>query len=357
MQFKPRFLATAIGSMPFGDVKRAVELSLSTLTEAPIWPQLPRLGFREQMAPQYCESLPCLVVDEQEKRITFDTSGDYSDALARFYEQYLAAMDPEAGTRDCSQMAVTERHSKGIYELERQLKQRTGKLPFVKVQTTGPCTFALTVLDLNKQSIYYNADFRDVVVKAMAMKCVWQIQKFRPYADGIICFIDEPALSAYGSSTYVSVLQDDVVAMLAETIDAVHSEGALAGVHCCGNTEWPLLIDAGVDIVNFDAFEYGHTIAMYPEKVREHLDRGGVLAWGVVPTSDEIRRQSAETLAEHLEKVMDNLAAKGIDKQQIVEQAIITPACGTGSMEPDDAQKVFEVTAALSETMKDKYGF
>ena len=59
--------------------------------------------------------------------------------------------------------------------------------------------------------------------------------------------------------------RDDTVAKLGEVIEAVHAEGALAGVHCCGNTEWPILIDAGVDILNFDAFDYGDTILLYPD--------------------------------------------------------------------------------------------
>ena len=54
---------------------------------------------------------------------------------------------------------------------------------------------------------------------------------------------------------------------------------------------------------------------------------------------------------------MDHLASKGIDKQLITEQAVITPSCGTGSMEPADAEKVFELTAKLSVAMKEKYGY
>ena len=73
------------------------------------------------------------------------------------------------------------------------------------MQTTGPCSFSLTIVDENKRAIYYNEEFRDMIIKALAMKCRWQIQKFQPYADKIICFIDEPILSAFGSSTYVSV--------------------------------------------------------------------------------------------------------------------------------------------------------
>jgi hypothetical protein len=353
----PRFLATGIGSMPFADVEHAVDVSISNLCEAPFWPQLPKLGLNEQMEIQYSEALPCIEIDREKGRMYFDTSGDYSEAFAEFYEAYITAMDPDEGNGDCSALAISPAFSKGIYAMEKHLQAKGGKLPYVKVQTTGPCSFALTIVDENKRAIYYNEEFRDVVIKALAMKCRWQIQKFRPFAEKVICFIDEPILSGFGSSTYISVKREDVVAHLVEVIEAIHADNAVAGIHCCGNTEWSILIDAGVDMVNFDAFGYGETIAIYAESVKTHLERGGTLAWGVVPTSHAIREQTVETMMQHFETMMDNLAAKGIDKQLILEQALITPSCGTGSMAPQDAEKVFEMTRLLSEAMKEKYGF
>jgi hypothetical protein len=343
--------------MPFKDVEHAVDVSLKKLKEAPFWPQLPKLDLNEQMEIQYSEGMPCIVIDREKGRMYFDTSGDYSEAFAEFYEAYMMAMDPDDGTGDCSAATISADFSKGIYSMEKRLQSLGRKLPFVKVQTTGPCSFALTIVDENKRAIYYNEEFRDVVIKALAMKCRWQIQKFQPYAERVICFVDEPILSGFGSSTYISVKREDVVAYLAEMIEAIHMDNGIAGIHCCGNTEWSILIDAGVDIVNFDAFGYGDTIAMYPEAVRTHLERGGMLAWGVVPTSKTVQEQTVETMVAHFEKMMDNLAAKGVDKRLIVEQAIVTPSCGAGSMDPQDAEKVFEITDLLSKTMQEKYGF
>lgn len=357
MSYEPKFLATGVGSMPFTDPKQAVKIALEKLENAPMWPQLPKLGLNEQMEIQYSEGLPAIVIDREKNRMFFDTSIDYSEPFAEFYEKYLAAMDPDEGNGDCSALSISPDFSKGIYALEELLKEKGTKLPFVKVQTTGPVSFALTIVDENKRAIYYNEEFRDVVVKAMAMKCRWQIQKFQPYAEKIICFIDEPILSAFGSSTYVSVKREDIVSILEELVSAVHEDNALAGVHCCGNTEWSILADAGVDIINFDAFEYGETIAMYPDSIKAHLERGGMLAWGVVPTSAAIRENDNESLVLHLEKMMDNLASKGIDKDLITRQAIITPSCGTGSMEPSDAEKVFNETLLLAKKMKEKYDF
>jgi hypothetical protein len=352
---KSKFLATGIGSMPFTNVETAVNVSLSKVVEAPFWPQLPQLEFNEKMEIQYSEGIPTIVIDREKERMYFDTSGDYYDKLAEFYEAYMAAMDPETGNGNCTCMAITPEFSKGIYAMENRLLTLGRKLPFIKVQTTGPLSFALTIVDENKRAIYYNDEFRDVVIKALAMKCRWQIQKFQPFAEQVICFVDEPILSAFGSSTYVSLKRDDVVSHLAEVIAAIHADRAIAGIHCCGNTEWSILVDAGVDIINFDAYGYGETITMYPDAIRQHLERGGMLAFGIIPTSKAIREENVKSLEDRLERLIDQLASKEIDRQLIIEQAIITPSCGTGLLEPEDALRVFDLLGLLSKAMREKY--
>jgi len=355
MTVKPRCTATAIGSLPHPTAEQAVDVVLKTIPDAPIWPQLPKLGLREQMEIQYSEGLPRVVIDDAKARMYFNTAGDYSEDLAKFYEGYMAATEKD----DYAAAAISPRFSAGIPALEKRLAALGRKLPFVKVQVTGPLSFALTIVDENKRAIYYNEEFVDVVVKSLAMKCRWQIRKFRPYAEQIICFVDEPILSAYGSSTYVSVKRPDVIAKLQEVADAIHAEGGLSGIHCCGNTEWSIPVDAGVTIVNFDAFQFGETIALYPAHMKKHLaEKRNALAWGLVPTSAAIREVTSAQLVERFEKLTDNLAGKtGLDKQLIVEQAFITPSCGTGSMSLPDAERVFEILAETSRALKQRYGF
>lgn len=358
MEFRPKCMATGVGSMPHADPARAVSVVLAAIPEAPLWPQLSARGLNEQMEIQYSEGMPCRVIDRERGRMYFDTSGDYSEAFATFYEAYMLAMDPDEGTGDVSAMAISPAYAAGIFALEERLKTEGGKRPYVKCQTTGPCSFALTVVDENKRALYYNEEFRDVVVKALAMKCRWQIQRLAPYAERIICFVDEPILAGFGSSTYVSVQRDDVVALLGEVIEAIHADGALAGIHCCGNTEWSVPMDSGADIVNFDAFEFGETIALYPEHVKRHLEDGKVLAWGVVPTSAAIRTLDVGALLSHYERMVDRLVEKsGVDRQLVHEQTLLTGSCGTGSMQVEDAEKVFRLTGELSRELRARYGF
>jgi hypothetical protein len=325
---------------------------LRSIPECPVWPQLPKRNFREQMEIQYSEGLPCAVLDEAKGRMHIDTSDDDRTAAAagEFYEKYMTAEE----TGDWTAFAITPAFSAGIYALERMLAAGP-KRKWVKVQTTGPLTIGLSVVDQNKRALYYNEMFRDVLVKAAIAKSRWQIKKFSPFADGIICFVDEPILSAFGSSTYVSVVRDDVVAILAELSTAIHAEGALCGVHCCGNTEWPILMDAGVDIVNFDAFGFGESMTLYTERVKRHLEAGKHLAWGLVPTSEKAAEQTVGSLVSHYDNLAGRFAARGINVGLLRNQSLLTPSCGTGSLPVEDAERVFDLLGQTSQALREKY--
>lgn len=345
MTFSPECLATAIGSLPHQDPGAACEVVLNNIPEIPIWPQLPQADFREQMEIQYSEGLPRVVLDEARQRMFFDTSGDLTSDLEKFYENYVA--------ENLDYFKITPQFSRGIYEMGKKLRgAHRPTLRFFKNQVTGPITIGLGRVDENKRAVYYNEMLRDVVVKGTEMKARWLLNKFKFLGCPQICFIDEPILSAFGSSTYVSVQRPDVVRYLSEVISAVNKEGALAGIHCCGNTEWTILIDAGADIISFDAFEYGETIAYYADRVGEFLGKGGVLAWGIVPTSAKIKEENADSLVRRLVGVVDNLAGKGIDRQKIWKQCLLTPSCGTGSLSEELSETVFSRLAEVSRKLR-----
>lgn len=334
MPFKPGCLATGIGSFPHKDPSQACDVILRAIPDIPVWPQLPNTNFREEMEIQYSEGLPCVVLDEAEQRMFFDTSGDMTDALEIFYENYMA--------ENVDYFQISPEFSRGIYEMEKKVTEAAPpSLQYFKSQVTGPITTGLGRVDENKRAIYYNDILRDVVVKGMEMKARWQLRRFKSLGWDQICFIDEPILSGFGSSTYVSVQRMDVVDHLKDVITAIHKEEGLAGIHCCGNTEWTILIDAGVDIISFDAYEFGETIGYYPERVMSFLENGGVLAWGIVPTSEKINRETPESLIKKLEDLIKNLANKGIDRNLIWETCLLTPSCGTGALSVELSEKIF----------------
>jgi methionine synthase II (cobalamin-independent) len=294
---------------------------------------------------QYSEGLPGVVLDPIGRRMHFDTGGDITSGLEKFYENYMS--------ENLDYFQISPGFSRGIYEMERILTtQKPDVLRYFKNHVTGPITVGLGRTDENKRSIFYNEMMRDVVVKGTEMKARWMLSRFRALGVPQLCFIDEPILSAFGSSTYVSVQRSDVVQYLRDVIAAVHKEGGLAGIHCCGNTEWTILVDAGTDVISFDAFDYGETIAYYPGPMKDYLERGGVLAWGIVPTSAKIATETPDTLLGRLRSAVDNLAGKGIPKSLIWEKCLVTPSCGTGSLPVDLSEKVFAHLGEVSRRLR-----
>jgi len=348
MSFDATLTATTVGSFPHKDPEAACDLVLKNFPEIPVWPQLPATALQEQMEIQYSEGLPCVVIDEYKERMYIDTAGDPTAELERFYENFLAD--------NLDHFAISPEFSRGIHCMEKRLAaMNRSRIEYIKMQVTGPVSFGLSTVDEEKRAIYYNEMFLDVIVKCIAMKARWQLHKFRPFCPRLICFIDEPILSAFGSSTYVSVKREDVVAHIGEVVETIHAEGALAGIHCCGNTEWTIPIDAGVDIISFDAYDYGETIALYADRIRIFLQNGGILAWGIVPTSEKIEKLQTADLADKFNSLLESLESKGIGRRLILENALITASCGTGSVPVDRAKRVAEETRLVSDLIKKHY--
>jgi hypothetical protein len=344
MNFNPKGMATAIGSLPYKDPEAACAFVLDSLPDIPYWPQLPNCNFREQREIQFSEGIPCRVIDETKQRMYFDTSGDITSQLEQFYENFLA--------ENTSYFKITPDFSRGIYEMKKQLsKKDLSRIKFIKSQVIGPITFGLSCVDEQKRAIYYNEIFRDVVAKAISMKARWILNEFKPYNLKQICFIDEPILTAFGSSTYVGVHRQDIIDCLKSVFDTIHQEDAIVGSHCCGNTEWTILIDAGVDIISFDAYQFGDTIGYYSERIKTFLENGGSLAWGIVPTSDKVMNESAKSLSDKLLHHIDNLSNKGIPKELILNKCLITPSCGTGSLSVTLSEKVFQLLGEINKLL------
>jgi hypothetical protein len=346
MNWKPACLATAIGSLPHENPEAACRVILKNIPEIPIWPQLPKTNFREQMEIQYSEGLPRVVLDEVRQRMSFDLSGDLTSDLEKFYENYLAD--------NLDYFEISPHFSRGLYEMEAQLREPGGPRPlYFKNQVTGPITLGLGRVDENKRSVYYNEVFRDVIIKGVEMKARWLLRRFKFLGCPQICFIDEPILSAFGSSTYVGVQRPEVVQAIQAVVEAVHKEGGLAGVHCCGNTEWTILIDAGVDIISFDAYDYGETIAYYADRVKTYLTNGGVLAWGIVPTSAKIADETPDSLRQRLRGVVAGLAGKGLAESLLWDRCLLTPSCGTGSLPEALSERVFGTLCEVGRKLRE----
>ncbi len=340
MSLKPNCLATAIGSLPHDAAADAVDDMLQYLTDIPAWPQLPQRSFYEAFCVQPSEGFPALVLDEAAEKLTVDTGDKLQDEMLDFYTRYLS--------EELDSFAMSEQYAPGLHEFV----SRGGHYSYVKGQLPGPITWGLTIVDQDLKASYYTDDIKDAIVKGLARKAEWMIDQLAPLADDVLLFIDDPYLLSIGSSS-VALHEDEVISQLDEIIECVHGKGAYAGIHCCGNTDWSLLTRTKVDIISFDAWSYAEQLALYPDEISDYLDRGGCIAWGIVPSSDEIDGQDADSILEAFNSAVELLTNKGISEELILEQSLITPSCGSGTLTLERALKTMELSVAVSDALRD----
>lgn len=345
-------IATTVGSMPHISPDEALDIIVRRTPQLVAWPQLPRRSYLENMTAQYSENFPGLLRDEAKKRVYVSTDAALA-GLERFYEKYLAG--------DIEYFALSSDVAAGLHALLKRVgsghsssssTSASGQFS-VKCQTAGPVTFAMMLKDENDRPVFFDENLRDVAIKNIAMKSVWQIKAFGGACRTI--FLDEPYLSAYGSA-FTALSREDVVGTLREAFAEVRrlapDGGISIGTHCCGNTDWSLLVEGGADIISFDSHGFAESLALSADSIKTFLARGGRLAWGAVPTSAELlAAETPQTLKARLDAAVSLLVSKGLDEKLLRERMLITPACGLGSLDEKTAQLALEYTQILAESL------
>ncbi|MCM8797664.1 MAG: hypothetical protein NC923_07335 [Candidatus Omnitrophica bacterium] len=332
----PKVLATGIGSLPHQRAEEAVELIFKYLPSLPFWPQLPSRSFKEGMIAQFSENIPFLKIGP--KRTDFSIS---EDGMEEFYGQLIAD--------NLDYFRISPEYAAGLYAFRQKLESSNlREVFFIKCQITGPFTFAGAIKDGRGMALLHDKVLMQAVTKAMVMKARWQIDFFKQFGKKIIMFIDEPYLACFGSA-YTPINRNEVITVLSECASAIKSPDVLVGVHCCGNTDWSIFTEvAEISIISFDAFDYVERLILYAEDLKRFSERGGILCWGIVPAGSFTGWENKLLLLEKIKQATKALEKKGLDRELLVKNFFISPACGLGTLTSQKAEQIFIL---LSETV------
>ncbi|MBI5206686.1 MAG: hypothetical protein HY934_02735 [Candidatus Firestonebacteria bacterium] len=341
--FKPECRATAIGSLPHKDPIEASAFVLKYLPLIPAVPELPQLGFRATFCGPIMENLPALKEDNNREIFYFNTDIDASVELEKFYENFLS--------ENTEYFKISYNRSMGLYNILDIIRNNNIKPEYIKTQIPGPITTGLTIKDNKGKSIIYNEEFMQVIIKTIIMKAKWQVEKIQKVCPEVIIFLDEPGLTNFGSS-YFNLDRNYIINTINETAGSIN---ALTGSHCCGNTDWSLLMESELDIISFDAYTYSGALSLYPDHLNNFLKKGGIIAWGIIPNSQEITKCNPDLLINKLEEEINILIKFGFSKESILESSLITPSCGLGNSSLLISKEVLSITQQVSNLLRNKY--
>ncbi|NLM20635.1 MAG: hypothetical protein GX207_02665 [Peptococcaceae bacterium] len=346
-------LPLAIGSMPHMDTRAALRLIKDTMPQLPHWPQLPYRSAQEAMVNQY--TFPYTkrgLVTEGEKSLVFNASLETrQEYLADVSRRYQAIID---GTPDdLSDFALPQEAALGFYDFLQELKN--GELDdaaYLKGQVCGPVTLAMQINGPDQKAASYHPDLREIIVKGTALQAFWQTRTLSKFGKPVILFIDEPGLFRVSRRSSASLDKGQIIKDLDEVVAAIHAAGGMAGIHVCASTDWSLILATQTDILSFDAHGYFKSLTVYPEPINAFLTRGGILAWGLIPTTNEVFQLTAADLKVRFNEFVDILAGKGVPKELLLRQSLFSPSCGVGNCPVELAEKVYYLTAETAMLIK-----
>jgi len=351
---------TAMGIMPHTDINKALELVLGL--DIPFWPQLPNVSFYEDMYVQVSQNFPGIVVDADRESISLDTA-KFEEELTSYSQKMV---EPETFALSLDYSVVYHRF------LEKELKSRHA----IRGQLTGPVSFGFKVMDENNKPIIYNEGIRTILFDFIQRKANIQYRKLSQKNRNAFVWLDEPGLGWVfsGLSGYNDIQTRE---------DYRHFLQGLEGpkaLHLCANVNLPYLLELGIELLSFDAYQMEIMPKGYASAVSDFLRGGGIICWGIVPTdSTNLGEETPKTLAKRLtgywEVVSQNTA---LTPKQVAQQALVAPArcclknlCQVGaadelvsqradkeqmsSIEERLVEKAFAFLQELSQILRDKY--
>ena len=331
-------LPTAIGSMPHTNSVEACSVIMKYLPDIPFWPQLPRRSPKENMIIQFSEGFPGVVMKGD--KIHVEPSANFESELEQIY------VDCEQG--NAHKYGISTEYAAGLYAFLSKAKGNK----IVKGQVTGPITWGLAVTDQDGLGILYDDTLAETAAKFLQLKASWQENILREISPNPIIFVDEPYLVSLGS-VFTPIPEGKVPILLEEVFKGIKG---IKGLHCCGNTNWSVILDTTIDILSFDAYNYASSLSTHSAKVKSFLERGGSIAWGIVPNEEEaLAKESSASLRDRLEEAMAPFTRDGVKFKQIIAQGLITPSCTLASLSLEVANLALELTAKLSRDLRSRY--
>lgn len=314
---------TSIGSLPHTDPAAAVEFVLSRQTRLPAAPSLPQRSPLEGMIAQAAWKVPGVVVGP-------DGSIDLR----------LDALDPDAPIGDPGL------DGEPFATVRTFLTAVTGRTRPVKLQLTGPVTLGLALhaagADAGRAFAVAGA-----AVRSRARSLLHLAARSAP-GTPLVVFLDEPGLTGLMHPEFP--LDPESAVDLTSSALAVLERGAVTGLHCCGPTDWKLLIQSGPHILSAPL---GLGLDSAGETLGRYLDDGGWVAWGAVPTDEPIGSTPGR-LWRQLSAGWCGMVQAGCDPVLLRTQSLVTPACGLATHGVTQAERVVSLTRQVAARVHDQ---
>jgi hypothetical protein len=324
---------TGVGSLPFVAPGEAIDFIAQHCPAVPFWPQLRRLSAREAMIPQTLGPL---------FRHVAAVRGEYAYAVpAARVDRFLSSLERADARFDPA-------HAAGFYAFLEACGQ--GRFPAaraLKGQAMGPVTVACSLV-VDGESFLDRDPLRAAVADYVVRLARWQSDVLLGLSPSVVLVLDEAYLGV--ALRRRPERRAAVVELLRSVVLRVRRPGVVVGLHCCDEIPLSLLNEVAPDLFSFDAYHGGEAFGADPDAGR-FVAGGGQVAWGWVPTLDDLGGVDAEAVARRWWDASERLAegATGVSAPRVLSRSLVTASCGLAGSSIPTCARSFALARAVSE--------
>lgn len=328
--FNPAGAVTGIGSLPLTSLNAAIQSIAECSPEIPFWPQLPRLSEREGVIGQGLGILGDRIEPRREG-YGYQVKDGRLDSVLEILHRSTGELSPGHAV---AFGPFLEALSAGLFE----------SASAVKGQIEGPITLSAYLFHQGKPFLSDPALFAAIAFHVSQMIC-WQIDRLKSAGLPVLLFVDEPALCLEAPAT--AVTEEQRLSALAAALNDARVRGALAGLHCCAARPFARMCRAKPDILSFDAHE-GLELFFADPDARLFVDRGGVVAYGMIPTSPGVNPLDPASIFVRWLKA----ASLAGNPQKLAQGAMVTATCGLGLLDPSSIAGSFSLARGVGKLIR-----
>ncbi len=198
------------------------------------------------------------------------------------------------------------------------------------INLTGPITIAHSIANKNVIQILSDKYYRKILVQAVSIKALWIIHKLRAISPDtkVLFLLEEPLLYRIGNLKRENedITNDIVIGMFSKIISKIHDFGGLVGIQCFEKCDWKIPLEAGVDLISFDAYNNPNNLNIIPEKINEFLAKGGRINWAIIPVMHEkiVKTTTLDYIYDRLINTMEGLITSGVTAKLVYNRATVS---------------------------------
>lgn len=334
-----------LGIMPHKNINAVVDIVVKHFHKYPFWAQMPNYASLEGQFQQFVSGIPGVKTDVLKKKCYLDT------------KSYLYQTRSKEILKDFEDLSLTKlskyRPNSVFFDYFLRILDEQ-KPAFAKGQIVGPLSIGLLLADESGFPVIENRKAMDIIVKSVALQIISQICEMKSICPSLTpyIFVEEPEINKAPLEENAGRSKKRILSILKNLAKVIKDNGAIPVFHSNSCHDWSLPINAGFEVLSFNAETQFVTLLNTNIKMDKFLMSGGKIAWGLLPSDPEQIKQAdvCSIFNHYMEFVSRFKNFYKLHKSLILNHSIVT----VGMNSEDFTDTISEKSIILGNLLADK---